>query len=48
VAVLVMLSRTYLQVHWLFDTVAGFFLAAGIVTLLWIACQPKWTPHIPR
>lgn len=45
-AVLVMLSRTYLQVHWLGDTVAGFFLAAGIVTLLWIACQPKPTgPH---
>src|SRR5699024_7896795 len=46
VAVLVMLSRTFLQVHWLGDTVAGFFLAAGIVTLLWIACQPKPTgPH---
>lgn|SRR5690625_411201 len=41
VAVLVMLSRTFLQVHWLGDTVAGFFLAVGIVTLLWIAFQPK-------
>ncbi|GAB3529718.1 phosphatase PAP2 family protein [Arthrobacter monumenti] len=42
--VLVMFSRTYLQVHWLFDTVAGLLLAAGIVALLWVWFQTKCAP----
>lgn len=42
--VLVMFSRTYLQVHWLSDTVAGMLLAAGIVTLLWMWFQTKCAP----
>lgn len=42
--VLVMFSRTYLQVHWLSDTIAGLLLAAGIVLLLWIWFQAKCAP----
>lgn len=43
--VLVMVSRTYLQVHWrVFDTVAGLLFAAGFVTLLWIWFQTKCAP----
>lgn len=46
--VLVMFSRTYLQVHWLSDTVAGLLLAAGIVTLLWMWFQGKCAPDEGR
>jgi membrane-associated phospholipid phosphatase len=33
--VLMMLSRTYLGVHWLSDTVAGLLLGAAVAVILW-------------
>lgn len=43
--ILMMLSRTYLGVHWLSDTVAGWLIGAGAVTLLWIYFQEKCIPE---
>lgn len=45
VFVLMMLSRTYLGVHWLSDTIGGWLMGAGIVTLLWIYFQDKCIPE---
>lgn len=43
--ILMMLSRTYLGVHWLSDTVAGWLIGAGAVCLLWIYFQHKCIPE---
>jgi membrane-associated phospholipid phosphatase len=45
VFVLMMLSRTYMGVHWLSDTVAGWLIGAGTVTLLWIWFEDKCIPE---
>lgn len=45
VFVLMMLSRTYLGVHWLSDTVSGWLIGAGTVTLLWIYFEDKCIPE---
>lgn len=34
-AILMMLSRTYLGVHWLSDTIGGLVLGAGVAVVLW-------------
>ncbi|WP_426997566.1 phosphatase PAP2 family protein [Pseudarthrobacter sp. N5] len=38
-SIAMMVSRTYLQAHWLTDTVGGLCLAAALVLLLWLAYQ---------
>lgn len=43
--ILMMLSRTYLGVHWLSDTIGGWLIGAGMVTLLWIYFQDKCIPE---
>ena len=34
-AILMMLSRTYLGVHWVSDTIGGLVLGAGVAVILW-------------
>ena len=34
-AILMMLSRTYLGVHWVSDTIVGLVLGAGVAVILW-------------
>ncbi|WP_125614471.1 phosphatase PAP2 family protein [Specibacter cremeus] len=47
-SVAMMYSRTYLGAHWLWDTIAGALLGAGLVFLLWAAVQDKCLqPYIP-
>jgi undecaprenyl-diphosphatase len=36
-----MVSRTYLAVHWLGDTVGGALLGVGVAAGLWVVFAPK-------
>lgn len=38
-SIAMLISRTYLQAHWLMDTVGGLCLAAAVVPLLWLPYQ---------
>ena len=41
-------SRTYLQVHWLLDVIAGSLLGAGVALLVFAALQLLLRAHRAR